>query len=205
MSKFESPPFQRGETYFGIGGTVDTTSGLQHEGKEFTFEDVNFSNTSVVVKPHRTNQPVTVRSVRNNSGFAVLPKRIVKLQGGDHGKIQGYAATTADGPVAVVDEHLPAAGFPANDLCYVVVQGPSLVLLSLVSGAGECVVAVNSRLVSATGATSGATTAGRVEVQVLTGATAPLAAQIQNAIGVALSAATTGNTGADLLISVRRW
>lgn len=209
MARNENPPFQRGETFFGIGGTPDATSGLQHEGSEYVFEDINLSNTSgSLVKPTRTEQPVVTRIVRNVSGFAVEPKRCVKYKSTNHGQIDGYVAVTADGPLVVVDEHLPSAGCANNDLCHVVVQGPALVTTSL-AGTAVNVISAGDRVVGATAATSGATTAGRVEVQNKTitagSAASDLGNQIQNAVGVALSAKTTANTAADLLISVRRW
>ena len=208
MSKRESPPFQRGETYFGIGGTPDATSGFQHEGQEFDWEDVDLNSTDVGVKPHRSELPVTTRIVRNVSGFAVLPKRCVNYKSTDHGQIDGYCDVTAEGPLVVVDEYLPSAGCANNDLCHVVVEGPALVSTSL-AGTAVNVINAGDRVVGATAATSGATTAGRVEVQNKTitagSAASDLGNQIQNAVGVALSAKTTANTAADLLISVRRF
>ena len=205
MSRNEAPMFERGNTFFGIGVTADSLSGGQHEGSEYQWEDVDYSNTSgPLVKPHRTELPVVTRIVRNKSGFAVLPKRAVRLKVTNHGQIDGYVAVEAAGPCVVVDEHLPSAGCADNDLCHVVVEGPSLVTTSIAADAGN-VINAGDRVVGATGATSGATTAGRVKVQDLTGATAPLANNVQNAIGIAMSAKTTANTASDLLIQVRRF
>jgi hypothetical protein len=205
MSKQENPVFQRGETFFGIGGTVDSTSGKQHEGQEYIWEDIDYSNTSgALVKPTRTELPVVTRIVRNAAAVTALPKRLARLSLTNHGQIDGHVAVEAAGPLVVVDEHLPSAGCVQNDLCHVVVQGPSLVTTSLAADAGN-VINAGDRVVGATGATSGATTAGRAKVQDLTGATAPLGNNIQNAVGVAMSAKTTANTGVDLLIQVRRF
>lgn len=198
MSKQESPVFPRGDTFFGIGGTVDSTSGLQHEGQEYVHEDVNFSNTSSV-KPHRTELPVVTRIVRNANANAALPKRVVVLKSTNHGQIDGHCTVEAQGPCVVVDEHLPSAGCPQNDLCHVVVQGPSLVTNSLAAST----ITAGDRVVAATAATAGATTAGRVKSQDTSGATTALANNVQNAIGVAVSTTTT--TGADVLINVRRF
>jgi hypothetical protein len=99
-----------------------------------------------------------------------------------------------------VDEFLPAAGVPANDLFYIVVRGPATVITSLSDMSADVV--VGDRLVAITAVTSGATTSGRV--QPLPGATSStaLANEILNTVGYALSAKTTANTNADLLVEV---
>lgn len=203
MAKNENPPFVRGETFFGIGGTPDATSGFQWEGAEFISEDVNLSNTSGLVKPHRSELPVVTRIVRNKSGFALLPKRVAKLKVDNHGQVNGNVAVTADGPLVAVDEHLPAAGCADNDLCHVVVQGPALVTTALALAAN---INAGDRVIGATAATTGATTAGRVQVQSAVGLTEQAVVnQAQNALGVAMTARTTAETAADILVQVRRF
>jgi hypothetical protein len=85
----------------------------------------------------------------------------------------------------------------------VVMEGPAVILTDL-AGADNNVLNVGTVVVALTGATSGATTAGRVAPQDLTGATALLADQIQNRIGYALTAKTTANTNADVLVDVTK-
>lgn len=201
MSRDENPPFSRGETYYN-GGTIDTADlgGLNLEGKEWVFEDAD-GNTGV----SRSSRSVKCRVVRNTAAIALLPKRVARFELGanEYGsRVDGYAtATAAEG--FPIDEYLGAAGVPVNDLCYIVVEGPAVVLSGLTDFGA--VVAPGDWLVAITGATSGATTSGRVALQVLTGATAALADQVQNRIGRALSAATTANTNTDLLIHVGKW
>lgn len=83
--------------------------------------------------------------------------------------------------------------------------GPTLVLNDIASGAGT-VIAERDVLVALTAATSQATTAGRVAVQDLTGATALLGNAVQNAFGRALSARTTAETNSSVLVDlINRW
>lgn len=208
MARDENPPFPRGETFYN-GVTIDSNNlgGLQHEGKEWVFEDIDLSNTSPGAKPARTNRKVHARIVRNVSGIALLPKRQAKFKTATDGRffgqrVDGYTTTTAEFSGGVVDEWLPAAGVPNNDLFWLVTKGPSKVLTDIATGAGS-VFNVGDCVVALTAATSQATTAGRVAPQDLTGATALLANQVQNMIGRALSAVTTANTAADLLIDLK--
>jgi len=198
MARDEQAPFQRGETFWGIGVTpADAVSGAQYEGAEFRHEDINYSNVNTV-KPHRTELPVVTRIVRN-VGITVTPKQVVKLKATNHGQIDGQVTVEAQGPCVVVDEHLPSAGVLQNDLLHVVVEGPALVTNS----SAASTITAGDRVVAATAATSGAVTAGRVKAQDLSGVTTALANNIQNAVGVALSTTTT--TQADVLIYVRRF
>jgi hypothetical protein len=211
MARLENPPFGRGETFYN-GGTVDTTnlSALQMEGKEWEFEDVQYNVAGQVgAKPARTNRFCLCRIVRNVSGINLLPSRLVSFQiGGTDGRwagsrVDGYTTTTAQFAAGVVDEWLPAAGVPNDDLFWLVIRGPTTVLTDLAGGANN-VINVGDVLVALTAATSQATTAGRVSDQVLTGATAVLGVQLMNYIGRALSAATTANTNQALLMEFRQ-
>ncbi len=199
MARDENPPFERGNTFWGPGSTpADSTSGKQYEGAEYRWEDINYSN-SAAVKPVRSELPVVTRVVRNASSQTALAKQVVKLLATNHGQIDGQCIVNGQGPCVVVDEHLPAGGCLQNDLCHVVVEGPALVTNS----SAASTITAGDRVVAATAATTGATTAGRVITQDTTGATTPLANQIQNAVGVAMS--TTSTTQADVLIYVRRF
>lgn len=197
----DSLPFDRGQTASTGLSSVDSTVLNNLEGKEYIVDDVDPA-TGIA----RTGRRVKLRCVRNKAAAALLPKRLVsfKASAGVFGAhVDGYADTTAEESYPV-DEYLPAAGVAVDDLFYIVVEGPALVLSDLAGGAnnvlnvGDCVVAL-------TAATSGATTAGRVAPQDLTGATALLAKQIKNQVGYALTAKTTGNTNADVLVDVGRW
>ena len=202
MARTENPPFARGNTFYN-GLTIDSNDlgGPQLLGHEWVFDDRESTQTASSGAV-RSSQFVTTRAVRNLSGFAVLPKRAVKLDAlGEN--IVGYALTLAESRVALVDEYLLSAGCPNNDICWVVVEGPAIGLTAL-EGTGVNVITAGDRLVAQTAATSGATTAGRLVPQTLTGATSPLADQIQNAVAHAVTARTTANTNADVLVIVSR-
>ena len=199
MSRDENPPFGRGETFF-QGDTANATDGAELEGKEWVFEDKSPTDRTA-----RSNKYCRCRIVRNTSGIALLPKRIARfeLSAVDYGaQADGYTTTTAAEGFPI-DEYLPAAGVPANDLFWIVIEGPAVVLTSLSDLTAD--LAAGAWVVAITAVTSQATTAGRVTNNDLTGATALLANQVLNRIGRCLSAKTTQNTNADLLVEVGKW
>ena len=194
-------PFPIGGTFF-AGGTTDSTSGVEWEGREFDVEDLDY--TTNPAKPRAFSNGTEIKRVRvvrnvcvSGSGGTttglLLPGMLVTFKAGKYGKqVDGYACTTAV-EAYPVDEFVVSTGVPINDLFYIVVSGPAAVNTSLAAN-GEDVFSAASVLVALTAATSGATTAGRVSAQDLTGATALLGNQLQNRVGVALSASTTANT-----------
>lgn len=195
---------RRGQTYLGAntGRTITDTDAASVEGATKLFDDFAPGQASGA-KVRRSNRQTTCILVRNTSGIALLPKRIARWESGYRGKrVDGYTTATAAEAAGVIDEHLPASGVSDNDLFWLAVKGPSLVLTSL-AGDAENVISIDDALVALTAATSQATTAGRVNQQDLTGATAPLANQVQYRLGHAMSAKTTANTNADLLVDLQ--
>jgi len=196
------PPFGLGQT-LGIIGNNDSYWGLasgasygdQWVGAVKEFTDVNPTNGQV-----RSNRRKVCIAVRNTSGGALLPKRVVRLAGNGtalFGAADGYASVANEPLCGVVDEFLPAAGVAANDVFWVTVDGPSEVAVAL-SGSD---VAVRSALSVVTAATSGATTAGRVTVSPLSSSTA---GSNDNGIGVIGYAASAGaTTGSAVLALIR--
>lgn len=201
MHKTNELPFERGQTACTGLSSVDATVLDNLEGKEYVVEDVNPA-TGVV----RTGRPVRIRLVRNKAPFALLPKRAVKfsLTAGQYGsQVIGYNTLLSE-HVVLVDEYLPAAGVAVDDLFYVVIEGPALGLTAL-EGDATNVITVGLKLVALAGATSGATSAGRLGPQDLTGATAVLGNAVQNAVGRAQTARTTSNTSVDVLVDCGKW
>jgi len=196
MARDENPPFGRGETWY--GGTTPTATNLGGGhllGKEWVFEDQ--SPTAV---QSRTGAFVRCRAVRNTSGIALAPKRlgVFSVVAGEYGmNVTGYASTTAQ-ECYPIDEYLPSGGAVDDDIFWIIIEGPAVITNGQTAGATTNF-AVGAWLVSQTAVTSQAATAGCAEAQVLTGATSPLAEQVQNRIGRAMTARTTANTGADVL------
>ncbi len=196
MSRDGNPPFGRGE--------YEDSQNLDHLiGRVYEFEDIDFSSTT---RPYRSGRMVKCMLVRNDTGSALLPKRIAAISttAGEYNKVaNGYTALDNERGFPV-DEFLPAAGVADGDYFYVVVQGPAMVLTPLAGAGFNDVFTVGGRLVALTAVTTGATTAGRVANPSLASVTA-LADAHGTYIGRALSAATTGNTNTGVLLDVGRW
>lgn len=194
MSLTNDPPFALGQT-LGVSSTADGTGWV---GAVKEFPDVNPVTGAV-----RSNRTKTCVAVRNSSGGALLPKRVVRFAHGTAGvavfsRVDGYAAVAGEERVGIVDEYLPASGVAANDVFWVTVEGPTEVAHAL-SGTE---VAVGDRLAAITAATSGATTAGRVKPTGYTGAASTnLGESGRGVIGVACSAGAT--TGGNVLAIVK--
>jgi len=195
-----SAPFERGST-FHAGETAPTASAdwnPAHQGQVRVFPNIDPNNRRV----RRDGGDVICIAVRNNSGIALLPKRLVTWESGQRGqRVNGYAITTAQSCAGVVDEFLPAAGCPDDDLFWLTIKGQTLIKTAL-EGDDTNLISADGVLVSTTAAASTGLTSGRLAPQTLTGATEPLAIQIQNRIGRALSSNTTGQTDRDLLCEV---
>lgn len=191
MARDEAPPFERGATWYG-GGTINSSDldAPNLEGKEFVFEPVQPGAASTQADP--SGRAVRVKVVRNRSGVNLKPARLVKFKASDpiEGSVDGYCYAVGDRPAGVVDEYLPAAGVPDLDLFYVVIDGPTKVTQTHTSNSN---LSIGDRLVPTAGGGSSATDdlSGRVLKQDLTGATAALAGNIQNCIGVAGEANNT--------------
>lgn len=193
--------FRRGAT-FSMGTTQTLTStygGSQNlEGHVGYFKDEAVSTGGI--KTNRSDRVQKCIVVRNVSAGALLPKRVVSWASGYVGRrVDGYTTTTNAWAAGVVDERLPSSGVPRYDLFWLQVAGPCLCktdIAALVS------IAEGDRLVALTAATSGATTAGRVLGLIASTNATQAIAQISNQLGRALSAKTTGNTDADILVDL---
>lgn len=189
---------KRGYTYH--GGTPDAIGkSIQIEGHPVSFMDEVPSGSAVRIK--RSNGFVHAILVRNVSGAALTPGRAVTWKAGFRGKrVDGYVRLTNAEVAGIVDDQLPAAGVANNDLFWLIVKGPALLKTPLAGGAGN-VFAEGDVLVALTAVTSGATTAGRASVLDLTAATHPAAA-IVNRFARVMSAMTTAQTNADMLVEI---
>lgn len=177
-----------GKTYH--GGTPSSIGrSVTLEGTECLFQD----GVDQPAKPDtkRSGRTRLARLVRNTSGGALLPKRVVKWETGYRGtRVDGYTATTAAEAAGVVDDQLPAAGVADDDLFWIFRKGPTIVKTGITSE----VIADGDLLVAKTGA---GTASGRPLV-----GTAATSEHVLNRIGKAMSAATAGNTDSDLLVDL---
>lgn len=206
MARNDSPPFGRGE--------YESSQDLSHLlGREWDFEDLDYSLTTGHRKP-RSGKMVTCRLVKNGGAAAILPKQLCKYSGS--GGADQYQATVS-GLVHVTnerghpaDEFLPTAGVPVGSYFFIVTRGPAMCRTPLAGSEFNGDISVGSVLVGLTAATSGATTAGRVAVQNITGSSqatdySPFVLAAENFVGRALSAATTGQTNSDIFVDVGVW
>lgn len=203
----------RGKTYLsGPNRTPDATASqsIAIEGIVKTFKDMSYTTTAgAQVKTPRSGGEVTCILVRNDSGISLLPKTAVTWKSGARGKrVDGYADFAPDRAIAgIVDEFLPATGVADDDYFWLVVKGPSLAITAI-PGDETNVISVDDWLINTTGANSTATTAsGRVAPAVLpvAGLTTNITfAQSNNLykFARAMSAKTTANTNADILVYV---
>lgn len=172
MSLNVDPHFPLSQTL----GVTSTADGGNVVGVVKQFPDVN-----PVTGRIRSNRVKTCIAVRNVSGVALLPRRLVTFKAGSFTEVDGYTNLTDEASAGVVDEYLPASGVANNDVFWITVQGPTEVKLGPAQEA-----AVDTSLVALTAAASThSTTAGQAQ----TGA----ATFLQNGyIGRAISAGTTG-------------
>lgn len=197
MARDDAPLFSRGETAYN-GMTINASDpaglvGVNWEGKEFVFEPDGPYQPAGSSDPN--GRQIRVKVVRNRSAVNLKPGRLVHYdESGTYNLetgVDGYCYQLADRPAGIVDEYLPAAGVPPNDLFYIVIDGPSKVTNQ---HAAPITAAVGNRLVpAATGTGRTDDLAGRVALQDLTGATATLGNNIQNVLGFAAIANSTAD------------
>lgn len=134
MSRELSIPFARGETGYS-GDTIESpvTRFAQQLGQVRGFDDWN-PNLNVV----NTNLQVVCILLRNLTGGALLPSQAVLFSATTPSTGTGATVTqtgTQNVFFGIVDEYLPAAGVPNNDVFWLVIKGPTTALMTTVSGA----------------------------------------------------------------------
>lgn len=204
---FPEPPMELGETLAGLDSDSNLING-DKLGLIYTFPASRLSSNIRGNKTRFTGKPITAILLRNVAGFAILGKRTCKLRtaaGFDQVEaVDGYCAVTADGPLVFSDPFLPSAGCPDDHIFWGIIGGPTTVLTPFEAGGFNKTIAAGDFLIGATAATTGTSGAGRISCAgVLTGGS--LAAtdafnQARYLLARALSARTTGETNADLLI-----
>lgn len=216
FAKLDSCPFELGKTLKGTDADGNLIN-VEVLGREYTFNNIQTTSPTGGVRGNYTGEPLRVIALRNRSGVTLYGKRHAVLDYTTAGTVgvtdvKGYANTLAQGPVVLIDDNLATAGVADKDIFWGIVEGCALTLTSETgAGFGGADIAVGNDLVAATAASStGSTTGGRVANVTFTNATAGNSSNgydgyrmALNHLGTALSARTTGETSADLLIRVR--
>ncbi len=196
-------------------GNPTQLGGTNLEGKEYTFEpnsqdyDQGIYSATAIASQDPNGRPVHCKVLRNRTNINLLPGRLIHFDESGQGNnstyynssyalknetgTDGYCYQLSDRPAGIVDEFLPPSGVAPNELFWCVIDGPS------VFTQGATTAATFTQGLAAVPAAFGAsrtdTLAGRVALQVLTGATTPLAQNITNAVGVCETAnSTAGQT-----------
>jgi hypothetical protein len=196
------PPFGLGQT-LGLDGVNDSLYGPGVAyGNNWMGCVKEFTDVNPITGQVRSHRRKVCIAVRNTSGAALLPRRVVRLAGAGtalFGAADGYASAANEALCGVVDEFLPAGGVAANDVFWVTVDGPTEVAVAL-SGTD---VAVRSPLSVITSAASTSNTAGRVTVSPLSASTAGANDNGIGVIGYAASAGATTGTAVLALVKTR--
>lgn len=214
MSRDNDTMLGRGETYY-AGATIDTNNlqGVEREGDTKIFEDKLWSAQGVKGERNQSRS-VCCRLVRNLSGVTLFAKTLVVLDPSNPNRVTGRARVLFE-ECYPVDEFLPATGVPNGDLFWIVLSGPAKILTPM-SGAefNGVSIALNDFIGAATtngGSTAAGSTvpAGRlatilpVNVALTTNVQyAQLIRDVTGWVGRAMSAMTSGQTNADLLVDV---
>jgi hypothetical protein len=174
---YENLLFSRGHTW----GATQTTGSVYLEGREFIEQDQWYG----------TGGYIKLRVCRNNSGGVLLAGRAVKFNN-TAGKlwtdVAGYCTALGE-RTAIVDEFIPPAGVPNQDLFFAVIAGP--VLATLLSGGAT--VAVGDYLGASTGTTTGSTDAGHMtDLNGILTANTATGEQVLQVFGTAMSSAVSG-------------
>lgn len=198
-------PFPLGETLTGknAAGTLINNDKLGLIYK-VPYQDLSASLIRTALQ-RNTYRPLIVVALRNESGLTLQPKRVVRVS-----LTAGYSALEAvDGYTVTLGQKLAVFTDPFvtsiadDDIFWGILSGPTIVKTAYVEADFNGQIAVGAQLVAATGSTSGNSQNGRVSNVTLPGQTGATLAfnMAANLLAVALSARTTGNTDADLLVN----
>lgn len=163
------PGFPRGQT---LGITNRPYEGSVGDGSHMLGTHKLFLDVDPRNQPVASNETVECVAVKNTSGGALLPKTLVKFKAGAILTEVDGSADDSSVRVGVVDEYLPAAGVPVDEVFWVVVKGPTTILKT--TGAA---ISAGAKVSAATSAAAG---------KVLAGTTAP--------VGFAIAAAASADT-----------
>lgn len=128
-----SLPFERGTTGYAGRGTPDASNLLfsNQIGQIRVVPDVN-PDTGV----QNSGLQVTMMLCRNVIGSALLPGQAVLFSATEIGNTGATVTQTGSPNVffGIVDEYLPAAGVPDDDVFWLVIKGPTTALITSSAG-----------------------------------------------------------------------
>lgn len=182
-----------------LGATISSTAGVNREGQEFTYEDLDYGSTTPSgVTPVRSGKKVIRRIVRNaHASVYAKPKEFWKFKtDGSTADVYGgqiSAIATAVGDIgALVDEFLPAAGAAPGALLLVVIEGPAK---GMSATTGDTTISIGNSVVAGA--------AGQlVDQDTNPAAGTATTVQTRGCVGIALEAVTATNT--DFMVLTRR-
>jgi len=218
LRQLSACPFELGTSFRGTDDGTATGNLINAEilGGVWTFNNIVSVSPTGGVRKFHTDEPLVCMAVRNQSGVTAYGKRFVTAPLTTAGltgitDFNGYCDSLAEGAIGVIDEFLSSSGVASKDICWVIISGVVTTSTPETGAAFNGDIAAGAELVAATAASStGSATGGRVSNVVFTAATAGNTSNgfdgyrmALNRLGTALSARTTGETSADLLMRVR--
>lgn len=218
----------RGKTFYGESQTIDVSSsyanvgGKHLEGQIKRFRNLKGPNDTTdpkeigMARNQNADDYVTCMLVRNKSGATLHPGHAVTWKSTERFRsVDGYARTTAAEIAGIVDDHYKVSpGVRDGDLFWMVIRGQMLAKTAHTDSefngtiaAGDILYAITSAAANAT-TTNVTNTAGRFQRWNGTASSTSttdgtLSAIHFNAYARAVSASTTSNTNAFLLIDVK--
>lgn len=147
------PGFPRGQT---LGVTKTYYDAQVGDGANLLGVHKVFADTDPQSGQILSNETVECICVKNTTGAALLPKTLVRFSPTAILTSVDQGAIDSDVRIGVVDEYLPAAGAPDNEVLWVVVKGPTTVTTD-----GNAISA--GAAVSASAASAGQAVAGTVK------------------------------------------
>jgi hypothetical protein len=118
------PGFGRGQT---LGITVTMYEAENGDGSTVVGTRKVFRDEDPKTGAIKSNRTVECIAVKNTSGSALLPGAVAKFKDSAILTEVDGGAVAATVLMGVVDEYLPAAGVPNNEVFWLVVRGPSTV------------------------------------------------------------------------------
>lgn len=116
------PGFARGQV---LGITKTYYDAQVGDGSHILGVSKVFLDSDPKTQKLNTNLTVECVAVKNKSGAALLPGTVVRFSAGAVLTEVDAAATQTSVRIGVVDEYLPAAGVPVDEVFWVVVGGPT--------------------------------------------------------------------------------